>query len=84
VKIASTAKNLLKDDILLVMGGFHLEWARKGKIEAVVGGLKELGVRYVGPCHCTGEKAKRLFEEHFGESCINTGAGKTITLADLK
>jgi 7,8-dihydropterin-6-yl-methyl-4-(beta-D-ribofuranosyl)aminobenzene 5'-phosphate synthase len=84
VKIVSTAKNLLKDDILLVMGGFHLEWARKSKIERRISDLKELGVRYVGPCHCTGEKAKRLFEEHFGENYINTGAGKTITLADLK
>jgi 7,8-dihydropterin-6-yl-methyl-4-(beta-D-ribofuranosyl)aminobenzene 5'-phosphate synthase len=84
VKIASMAKNLLKDDILLVMGGFHLEWARKGKIEAVVGSLKELGVRYVGPCHCTGQEATRLFEEHFGENYITAGVGKTITLADLK
>ncbi|MHC4260239.1 MAG: MBL fold metallo-hydrolase [Planctomycetota bacterium] len=84
VKIVSAAKNLLKDDVLLVMGGFHLEWARKGKVEEKISAFKELGVRYVGPCHCTGEKAKRLFEEHFGENYINTGAGKTITLADLK
>jgi 7,8-dihydropterin-6-yl-methyl-4-(beta-D-ribofuranosyl)aminobenzene 5'-phosphate synthase len=41
-------------------------------------------VRYVGPCHCTGEKARNLFEKHFGKNYIKVGAGKIVTLADLK
>jgi len=84
VKIVNTAKDLLKDEILLVMGGFHLEWATKGKIKKIVLAFKQMGVRYVGPCHCTGDKARRLFEEHFGKNYINIGAGKVITLADLQ
>jgi len=84
VNIVNTAKTLMKDDILLVMGGFHLEWASKGRIEKIISAFKQLGVRCVGPCHCSGHKARNLFEKHFGSSYINIGAGKVITLADLQ
>jgi 7,8-dihydropterin-6-yl-methyl-4-(beta-D-ribofuranosyl)aminobenzene 5'-phosphate synthase len=84
VNIVNAAKDLLKEDILFVMGGFHLEWAGKSKIEKIISTFKQLGVRYAGPCHCTGAKARKLFEEHFGRNYINIGAGKVITLADLQ
>jgi 7,8-dihydropterin-6-yl-methyl-4-(beta-D-ribofuranosyl)aminobenzene 5'-phosphate synthase len=92
VKIVNTAKGLLrhpalrepKDDILLVMGGFHLEWATKGKIEKIISAFKQIGVRYVGPSHCSGHKARTLFEKHFGTNYINVGAGKVITAVDLQ
>jgi len=84
VKTVNTAKELLKDDVLLVMGGFHLEWASAGKIEKIISAFKQLNVRYVGPCHCSGNKARTLFEKHFGKNYINIGAGKVITVADLQ
>jgi 7,8-dihydropterin-6-yl-methyl-4-(beta-D-ribofuranosyl)aminobenzene 5'-phosphate synthase len=84
VKIVTTAKDLMKDEVLLVMGGFHLEWATKSRIEKIISAFKQLDVRYVGPCHCTGEKARNLFEKHFGKNYINIGAGKVITLSDLQ
>jgi len=84
VNMVKAAKDLMKEDIILVMGGFHLEWAGKGKIEKIISSFKQLGVRYVGPCHCTGEKARSLFEEHFSRNYVNIGAGKIITLADLQ
>ena len=83
VKIVNTAKDLMKDNILLAMGGFHLEWATKDKIEKIISAFKQLGVRCVGPCHCSGHKARSLFQKHFGSSYINIGAGKVITLTDL-
>jgi len=82
VKIVAAAKDLMKDNVLLVMGGFHLEWATKAKIEKTISAFKQLGVQYVAPCHCTGEKARSLFEKQFGKNYINIGAGKTITMAD--
>lgn len=84
VKILSTARDLLKDDILLVMGGFHLEWAGRGKIEKIASAFEQLNVRYVAPCHCTGDKARDLFEKYFGKNYISMGAGRVITLADLQ
>ncbi len=84
VKIVKAAKDLIEDDILLVMGGFHLEWATKGKIEKVISAFKQMGVRYVGPSHCTGEKARALFEKHFGNKYVSIGAGRAVTMADLQ
>jgi len=83
VNIINTVKDLMEDDIFLVMGGFHLEWASKGRIEKIISIFKQLGVFHVGPCHCSGHKARSLFEKHFGSNYINIGAGKVITLADL-
>jgi len=97
VKIVDVSKDLMKDDILLpapvvpaqvtqaqvVMGGFHLEWATTSKIEKIISAFKQMGVRYVGPCHCTGERARALFEKHFGRNYIKVGAGKVITMKDL-
>ncbi len=84
VKIVKTVKDLMKEDILLVMGGFHLEWATKGRIEKIISSLRECKVQYVAPCHCTGDKARTLFEEHFDENYINVGTGRTITMADFR
>lgn len=64
----------------VVMGGFHLEWMTKGKIEKIISSFKQMGVQKVGPGHCTGEKARALFEKHFGGNYINVGAGKTIPM----
>jgi 7,8-dihydropterin-6-yl-methyl-4-(beta-D-ribofuranosyl)aminobenzene 5'-phosphate synthase len=91
VKIVNRAKDLMrahalrepKDDILLVIGGFHLEWATKGKIKKIISAFEKSGVRYVGPAHCSGDKARSLFEQHFGSSYINVDAGKVVTVADL-
>ena len=66
------------------MGGFHLEWAGKGKIEKVISVFKQLQVRYVGLCHGSGDKARSLFEEYFGRKYIKLGAGKVITIANLE
>lgn len=71
-------------DILLVMGGFHLGWATDSRIERVIRTFTRLGVRYVAPTHCTGERAQDLFLKHFKDRCLDVGVGKTIALADLK
>jgi 7,8-dihydropterin-6-yl-methyl-4-(beta-D-ribofuranosyl)aminobenzene 5'-phosphate synthase len=83
VNIVNAASDLIEVDILLVMGGFHLEGAGAGKIEKVISALKKLQVRYVGLCHGSGEKARSMFEEHFGPNYIDLGAGKVVSQADL-
>ncbi len=83
-KIVERVRALHEEDILLVVGGFHLGWATEGQIEQVIRTLKEFGVRYVAPTHCTGEKAQDLFLKYFGNRCLRAGVGSIITLADLK
>jgi 7,8-dihydropterin-6-yl-methyl-4-(beta-D-ribofuranosyl)aminobenzene 5'-phosphate synthase len=84
VKIVNKAKDLVKGDVLLVMGGFHLGGESKGEIENIVSSFRKLGVNYVGPCHCSGDAARQLFKEEYGENFINVGVGRVITIHDLK
>jgi 7,8-dihydropterin-6-yl-methyl-4-(beta-D-ribofuranosyl)aminobenzene 5'-phosphate synthase len=84
VRMLHAARELLDDDILLAMGGFHLEWATKCKIRRVISALRQSGVRYVGACHCCGGKSRRLLEEHFGKKFIDFGAGRAIASTDLQ
>jgi len=90
VNVLNTAKELMQDDILLVMGGFHdenyplpLEWATKDRIIEIISEFKQLGVRYVGPCHCAGEHVRSLFKRYFGRKYISVSTGKIVTLTDL-
>jgi 7,8-dihydropterin-6-yl-methyl-4-(beta-D-ribofuranosyl)aminobenzene 5'-phosphate synthase len=41
-------------------------------------------VSYVGPCHCSGDTARQLFKEEYGENFINVGVGRVVTMNDLK
>ncbi|GAG60652.1 unnamed protein product [marine sediment metagenome] len=84
VKIVDKAIDLVKDDVLLVMGGFHLGGESRGEIENIVSSIRKLGVSYVGPCHCSGDTARQLFKEEYGENFINVGVGRVITMNDLK
>jgi 7,8-dihydropterin-6-yl-methyl-4-(beta-D-ribofuranosyl)aminobenzene 5'-phosphate synthase len=83
VKMVRRAKELTKGDVFAVFGGFHFEWASGRRIEKVISKLKDLGVQWAGPCHCSGEKARGLFEKHFGKKYVEMGAGKTIRICDL-
>jgi 7,8-dihydropterin-6-yl-methyl-4-(beta-D-ribofuranosyl)aminobenzene 5'-phosphate synthase len=83
-RIVEAVHDSYEGDILLVIGGFHLQWATGSQIERIIRTFERLGVRYVAPTHCTGEKAQQLFEKHFGNRYLQVGVGKTITLADLK
>lgn len=80
VEIVSKAKDLTGDDVLFVMGGFHLGDKSREEIEEIVSSLKDLGVQYVGPCHCSGDTAREIFEKEYGKNFINIGVGKEISI----
>jgi metal-dependent hydrolase (beta-lactamase superfamily II) len=40
--------------------------------------LKEVGVRYAGPCHCSGDLARQLFKIAYGDGYIDAGVGRII------
>jgi len=84
VPMVEAARGLYDGDLLLVMGGFHLEWAMAGKIERIIAAFRDLGVRYVAPTHCSGEKARGQFEKSFPGGFIPVGVGKIVSLADLR
>jgi 7,8-dihydropterin-6-yl-methyl-4-(beta-D-ribofuranosyl)aminobenzene 5'-phosphate synthase len=83
VRIVKEVRRQQADPILLVMGGFHLEWVTKGRVGSIVTAFRDYGVRYVAPTHCSGDKARRLFQQNCGPGYIEAGVGKTITLPEL-
>ena len=82
-KMLDGIRRQYRDDILLVLGGFHLEWATPWKVERIIAAFRDCGVRYVAPTHCSGEKARERFRRAFGPRFIEIGVGKVVSLADL-
>jgi len=58
-----------------VLGGFHMAKMGKTKISRIVSGLKELPVRRVGPCHCSGDTARQAMQEAYGDDYLEVGVG---------
>ncbi len=80
--IVKKAKEMLKSDVYLALGGFHLCWMSSWQIKGIVNGLKEQKVKRVAPCHCSGDLARKHFEKTYGKDFVLSGAGKKITIKD--
>ena len=78
--IVLKAKQEFKEDIYLVLGGFHLGNASASQINEIIKEFNRIGVKYVAPCHCTGEQAISKFRNAFGEDFIQVGVGKVIEI----
>ncbi|HDP90255.1 MAG TPA: MBL fold metallo-hydrolase [Thioalkalivibrio sp.] len=80
--MAERAKDYLDQDIHLLMGGFHLGGRSDAEIRAIIARLKALGVEWVAPSHCTGERVMSLFREAWGEHYIEGGLGARIEVPE--
>lgn len=81
VNIVRKAKDMMAEKpVYLVIGGFHMSGASTFQIQSVIDGFRQLGVRIVAPCHCSGDKTRKLFRQEYEEDYVNSGAGKIITL----
>jgi len=78
VNIVKKVKELTKEDVYFVTGGFHLGGASDQEIRNIVESFRELEVKKTSPCHCTGDRAIRAFEKEYGSDFIKTGVGKII------
>ncbi|NQT33265.1 MAG: MBL fold metallo-hydrolase [Candidatus Omnitrophica bacterium] len=60
----------------------HDHWDHTGglwkEINTVVRELETLGVEKVGPTHCSGDEAAKIFREEFGGNYITVAAGKVF------
>ncbi|MCD6385209.1 MBL fold metallo-hydrolase [Candidatus Sumerlaeota bacterium] len=85
VNIVKKASELTNNaQVLLVLGGFHLIGKSKSELKKIVNALQRLGVKYVAPCHCSGDNARRLFKTRYANHYINAGAGKVISIKDFQ
>jgi 7,8-dihydropterin-6-yl-methyl-4-(beta-D-ribofuranosyl)aminobenzene 5'-phosphate synthase len=62
------------------MGGLHLGNASRRHVERIIADFRNLGVRRVAPCHCTGDRALHMFAEAYGSDFVQVGVGRVITI----
>jgi 7,8-dihydropterin-6-yl-methyl-4-(beta-D-ribofuranosyl)aminobenzene 5'-phosphate synthase len=67
-------------DVSIVIGGFHLGSASRRQIGRIIADFRDLRVRKVAPCHCTGDQAMQLFAKEYGSDFARVGVGRVITV----
>lgn len=82
MNIVRRVKGLAGEEVHLVLGGFHLTGASEARIVGIVEDFQRLGVRKVAPCHCSGDMARGLFREAYGEDFIPAGVGSRCRIGD--
>ena len=80
VRMVEQAQDVAKDDIYLVLGGFHLGGKSKAQISRIVADFRCLGVQKAAPCHCSGDKARELFAEEYGDDYVLNGVGWKMSI----
>jgi 7,8-dihydropterin-6-yl-methyl-4-(beta-D-ribofuranosyl)aminobenzene 5'-phosphate synthase len=80
VNITKQAKQMLKQEVYLILGGFHIMGYNDIQVGEIIRQLKELGVKRIGPSHCTGEGPIELFRQAWGKDFVNLGCGASIKI----
>ncbi len=80
VAIAAKARELFGKEIILLFGGFHLTGMSDQEIRHIIMELQEIGVKMVGPSHCTGERAAELFKVAWKDNFTNLSLGARFEL----
>ncbi len=76
--VVKRAKDILNKPIIYAIGGFHLFRNNEAEIIEIVKEMKNLGIEYITPTHCTGDLAIEIFKETYGENYIPGGVGRII------
>jgi 7,8-dihydropterin-6-yl-methyl-4-(beta-D-ribofuranosyl)aminobenzene 5'-phosphate synthase len=80
VEMVRRAKESVGGEVYLVMGGFHLGGTSQRRVKAIIADFRQLGVQRVAPCHCTGDRAIRVFAEEYGGDFIKNGVGMVLEI----
>jgi 7,8-dihydropterin-6-yl-methyl-4-(beta-D-ribofuranosyl)aminobenzene 5'-phosphate synthase len=78
VEMVRKGKEITAGEVALVLGGFHLGKASRGQTKEIVSTFRRLGMQRVAPCHCTGDRARRLFVDAYGMDCTLAGVGWVV------
>ena len=82
-RIVERAAEVTKENVLCVLGGFHLGDAKKARLDEIAAVLDRSGVKYCGASHCTGDESIDYFVQRYGDHYVRLGAGRVISGADL-
>jgi 7,8-dihydropterin-6-yl-methyl-4-(beta-D-ribofuranosyl)aminobenzene 5'-phosphate synthase len=80
IHIMNKAKTIARENIYMVIGGWHLSSAGEKEIKGIMDAFIRIGIQKVAPCHCTGDRAMAMFKDAYGENYIKTGVGSIIKI----
>jgi 7,8-dihydropterin-6-yl-methyl-4-(beta-D-ribofuranosyl)aminobenzene 5'-phosphate synthase len=80
VDIVRKSKAIVPRNIYLVLGGFHLPQKSETEIDQIISEFRKLGIKKVGPTHCTGDLAIQMFKQAYGKDFVQMGVGRTIKI----
>jgi 7,8-dihydropterin-6-yl-methyl-4-(beta-D-ribofuranosyl)aminobenzene 5'-phosphate synthase len=78
VEMVTAARELSDGGVWGVLGGFHLKDDWNTSINRIVAALQDLGVTSVGPCHCSGDAARRKMASVYGENYLDVCLGTRL------
>ncbi len=78
VEMVRGAKQVSPEPIHAVIGGFHMGGTPEAQVRRVIEQLKGLGVAKAGPCHCSGDRTRHIFQEVYAEGYIPVGVGTRL------
>jgi len=73
-------KNFPDKEIFCALGGFHLLDKKRKEIELIVSEFKGMGIKKVGPTHCSGKIAEEIFKKQYRENFIPINSKETIEI----
>jgi 7,8-dihydropterin-6-yl-methyl-4-(beta-D-ribofuranosyl)aminobenzene 5'-phosphate synthase len=80
-RIVKRAKEVVPNrPVALVMGGFHLGAVSDQQLRGLIQDFRRLGVRRVAPSHCSGDRARALFQAEYQDDYLPGGAGAIFRL----
>jgi len=66
------------NQVYAVIGGAHLIDASEERINQTINALRELNIKKIGLCHCTGQRALNLMLNEFPNQFIDISAGTVL------
>ncbi|OPX17979.1 hypothetical protein BXT86_03620 [candidate division WOR-3 bacterium 4484_100] len=85
INIVKKAKEMFpKENVYLVLGGFHLFGASDSKLKSIISDFRKLGVGKIASSHCSGDRCRELFKEEYKEDFIEFGVGGIIEVKEIK
>jgi 7,8-dihydropterin-6-yl-methyl-4-(beta-D-ribofuranosyl)aminobenzene 5'-phosphate synthase len=76
----AVAEEELGIEIHTLIGGLHLMNKSGQEMDQLAASLKEMGIKYICPTHCTGDKSIASLRASFGDGYISGGTGKEIII----
>jgi 7,8-dihydropterin-6-yl-methyl-4-(beta-D-ribofuranosyl)aminobenzene 5'-phosphate synthase len=78
IEIIKKAKTIAREDVYMVIGGWHLSSAGEREMKGIIEAFLRMGIQKVAPCHCTGDRAMAMFKSEYGENFIKADVGTII------